>query len=24
MPAIVPVKVYPVQVENGEIRIQVD
>ena len=24
MPAIVPVKVYPVRVENGEIRIQVD
>jgi len=24
MPAIVPVKVYPVSVENGEIRIQVD
>ena len=24
MPAIVPVKVYPVCVENGEIRIQVD
>jgi 3-phenylpropionate/trans-cinnamate dioxygenase ferredoxin component len=24
LPAIVPVKVYPVTVENGEIRIQVD
>jgi 3-phenylpropionate/trans-cinnamate dioxygenase ferredoxin subunit len=24
MPAIVPVKVYPVSIENGEIRIQVD
>jgi 3-phenylpropionate/trans-cinnamate dioxygenase ferredoxin component len=24
MPAIVPVKVYPVRVENGEIQIQVD
>ena len=24
LPAIVPVKVYPVQIENGEIRIQVD
>ena len=24
MPAVVPVKVYPVRVENGEIQIQVD
>jgi 3-phenylpropionate/trans-cinnamate dioxygenase ferredoxin subunit len=24
MPAIVPVKVYPVRIENGEIQIQVD
>ena len=24
LPAVVPVKVYPVRVENGEIRIQVD
>jgi nitrite reductase/ring-hydroxylating ferredoxin subunit len=24
MPAIVPVRVYPVRVENGEIQIQVD